>query len=300
MKTKLLRCIAYLLVAVIIFSGYQLWRINRNYAQEAAMHNHVLQFRPQISFALPVQEDSTSQHASIHPDNLANTDGSTQHDTAQLDGLIYLDGTAQHDSPAQQVAVPPSSNPATTSINQEVADLRATYQSAVGWLAIPNTLIDYPFVQGTDNDFYLHMDLNHNRSQAGTVFMDYRNNSDFTDFNTIIFGHNMKNGSMFGTLQNFNSPEFFHNNRVGVVVLENKKFVIEFFAFAVIKPNDPIIYNPSITSEVDKTAFLEYVQNNARHYRDIAVTPENQVITLSTCSYEFNNARMVLIGRIVS
>ena len=286
MKTKLLRCIACILAAVIIYSGYQLWNINYNYAQEAAMHEHVLQFRPQISFVLPSQMDHSPQYVPTQ-----------QEDPVYADDSIQADDLIQHEDTAQHTTMLPSSDPP---VNQSIVDLRAAYQSTIGWLTIPNTLIDYPFAQGIDNDFYLHMDLNHNKSPAGTVFMDYRNSIDFSDFNTVIFGHNMKNGSMFGTLQNFGNPEFFYNNKLGSIVLENKIFAIEFFSFAVIKPNDPVIYDTNITSEADKTAFLEYVQNNARHYRDIAVTPRDRIITLSTCSYEFNNARMVLIGRLVS
>ena len=292
MKTKLLRCIACILAAVIIFSGFQLWNINRNYAQEAAMHNHVLQFRPQISFIPPSYEEYAPQYtSSTQPDNPV-----VNNDLIHRDGPVYSDNAAQHDNAALQIATPPASD---SPLNQSIVDLQTAYRSTIGWLTIPNTLIDYPFVQGTDNEFYLHMDLEHNRSLAGTVFMDYRNSNDFSDFNTIIFGHNMKNGSMFGTLQHFSNPEFFHNNRVSFIVLDNKTFAIELFAFAVINPNDSIIYDPNITDEADKTVFLDYVQSIARHYRDIEVTSNDQIITLSTCSYEFDNARMVLMGRLI-
>jgi SrtB family sortase len=184
-------------------------------------------------------------------------------------------------------------------INQSILDLQAKYPDVVGWLAIPNTQIDYPFVQGSDNDHYLHRDLDQNQSQAGTIFMDYRNSKDFSDFNTIIFGHNMRNGSMFGELRNFTDQDFFDNNGTGIIFLATETYEVEFMAFAVIGPDDAAIYNPSIATEADRLAFLSYIRSVARHYRDIGITKEDRIITLSTCSYEFSDARMVLIGRVL-
>jgi len=183
-------------------------------------------------------------------------------------------------------------------INQSIIDLQAKYPDAVGWLTIPNTKIDHSFVQGDNNDYYLHLDLDKSQSPAGTIFMDYRNSKDFSDFNTIIFGHNMRNGSMFGTLQNFNDQNFFDANKIGIIFLAGKTYEIEFIAFAAIQPNDAIIYNPHIATEEDKAAFLSHTKSIARYYRHIDITTNDRVITLSTCNYEFNNARMVLIGRI--
>ena len=183
--------------------------------------------------------------------------------------------------------------------NQSILDLQAVFPSVVGWLTIPNTRVDYPFAQGRDNNEYLHLDLDQNWSAAGTIFMDYRNNLDFSDFNTILFGHHMRNGSMFATLQNFNNRAFFEVNPTGTIFLENNTYEIRFMAFAVIEPNDAVIYNPMILTEADKIAFLEHVQNIARHSRDIDITADDSIITLSTCNYEFDNARMVLIGKLI-
>ena len=184
-------------------------------------------------------------------------------------------------------------------VNQSIADLQAIYPDAIGWLTVPNTQIDYPFVQGVDNDTYLHLDLDQRWAAAGTIFLDYRNGRDFTDFNTILYGHHMRNGSMFGTLQQFSEQAFFDANPVGTLFLVDKTYEIEFIAFAVIAPNDSVIYAPAITEDADRVAFLDHVRRIARHYRDINATADERIVTLSTCNYEFNDARMVLIGRLV-
>jgi len=258
-KVLFLSAVLFLL-AVIGYSGYQLWDIHRNQVQEAEIHSRIMRYRPTLQ--MPV---------STHP----------------IDGS-YAERSGEF--PEDYALVPKA--------NQSIVDLQAEHAGVVGWLTVPNTKIDYPFVQGADNNHYLHLDLDQRWSAAGTIFMDFRNNSDFSDFHTIVYGHHMRSGSMFGTLQQFNNQAFFETNRTGTIFLAHATYEIEFMAFAVTAPNDTVIYNPTITTEADQIAFLDHVKRTARYYRDIGATAEDRMITLSTCSYEFNNARMVLIGRL--
>jgi len=198
--------------------------------------------------------------------------------------------------PSVTAAIPPSVPK--PEANPQIADLQDQYPDVAGWLTIPNTNIDYPFAQSKDNEYYLHRDLNGQSLAAGTVFMDYRNHTDFSDFNTVIYGHNMKNGSMFGTLGRFNDQAFFDNNAVGTVFLAGKTYTVEFFAYIVLNLDDSIIYDPAVSGGADKSAFLSHVKNTARYYRDIGITTDDHIVTLSTCDYEFNNARMALLGRL--
>jgi len=178
-------------------------------------------------------------------------------------------------------------------INQSVIDLRAEYPDAVGWLAVPGTKIDYPFVQSKDNDTYLRRDLNGEHATAGTLFMDCRCAPDFMSQNSIIYGHHMKNGSMFGTLKAFADKNFFETHRVGTVHLPRETLTLEFFAYMVVRSTDAEIYSPE-----PGESFPAYIRQNARLYRDIGLTDRDRVVTLSTCSYEFDGARMVLLGRV--
>jgi len=178
-------------------------------------------------------------------------------------------------------------------VNQGVIDLQAKYPDAVGWLTVPNTNIDYPFVQGKDNDYYLRRDLNGDHAVAGTIFIDYRCEKDFTSQNTIIYGHHMKNGSMFGTLKAFNDKDFFEVNRHGTIYLPYETLTLEFFAYLIIDPaTEKEIYNPALSD-----TFFDYIKQNARHYRDVDLMDGDRIVTLSTCAYEFENARMALLAR---
>jgi sortase B len=177
--------------------------------------------------------------------------------------------------------------------NQSVIDLRAKYPDVVGWLSVPGTNIDYPFAQSEDNDYYLRRDLNGDYALAGTLFMDYRCQPDFTSRNTVIYGHHMKNGSMFGALKAFSDKTFFDAHQRGTVYLPYETLTLEFFAYLVIQSDDSIIYSTAPGGD-----YIAYVKQNARQYRDVGLTDGDRVVTLSSCAYEFDGARMVLLARV--
>jgi len=181
--------------------------------------------------------------------------------------------------------------------NAGVSDARRDLNGDIaGWLALPNTQIDYPFVQAADNDYYLRRDLNGDYALAGSIFMDCASDAAFGGFNMIIYGHHMQNGSMFGSIRGFDNRAFFEENELGAIWLSDATFDLHIFAFLVIEPNETI-YGDAKTDE-EKSAFLRYVQENARYYRDIDAGIGDSFVTLSTCAYEFRDARMVLLARL--
>jgi len=180
-------------------------------------------------------------------------------------------------------------------MTKKIPGLQKKYKDAIGWITIPGAGIDHPFVQSSDNDFYLRRDIRGKTAYAGTVFMDYRNNKDFSDCNTILYGHHMKNGSMFGSLKKFSDKSFFKANRTGTIILADKVYTLDLFAYMVVQSNDGMIYNKTAD---DPLIYMDAIKEKARQYRDVEFTQEDRIVTLSTCAYEFNGARMVLMGRI--
>ena len=181
--------------------------------------------------------------------------------------------------------------------NAEVAALIEKYPDAAGWLSIPYTGVDYPFVQGQNNRYYLDRDMDGNYLAAGTLFMDTDNSPDFSDFNTIIYGHHMKDGSMLAGLDYYADPEFFKTHTKGLIYLENETKEVEFFAYVIASAADVTLYdNPD--SDKGKQLLLAYIRDKARIYRDIGVSQEDKLVILSTCAYEFKDARLLLIGRL--
>ena len=183
--------------------------------------------------------------------------------------------------------------PADDMLNQSVIDLQAQYPDAAGWLTVPGTNIDYPFVWYKDNDYYLRRDLNGEHAMAGTLFLDCRSEKDFTSQGTIIYGHNMKNGSMFGTLKRFGDRAFFEASTRGTVYLPRETLILEFFAYMVVQQTDEEIYSVELSE-----SYFDYIRENAEHYREIGLEDGDRIVTLSTCSYAFDGARMVLLARV--
>ena len=181
--------------------------------------------------------------------------------------------------------------------NQNILALQEKYPDTAGWLTIPYTGIDYPVVQADDNGEYLRKDLDGNYSLAGSIFMDYRNEKDFSDLNTIIYGHHMKNGTMFGSLKEFNDQLFFNLHKNGTIFLADSTYDIDFFALLVVPVDDDIVFG--IPDDKDSALlYFDHIMENASHYREVGLKPEDRIVTLSTCTYEFDNARMVLLGKL--
>ena len=194
-----------------------------------------------------------------------------------------MDHSPEHPSEAQ-------SNPFITDLQNEIN------KDIAGWLTIPNTLIDYAFVMPQDNDFYLKHDLYGEEAAAGSLFMDCNASKDFTDFNTFIYGHKMKNNSMLSDIALFSEVEFFDANKYGTIFLEDRTLTLEIFAYMVIRSDDEIIYCGPFERAADRKAFWAYIEENACNFRE--PDKKGRVVTLSTCSYAFNDARSVLLANV--
>lgn len=172
--------------------------------------------------------------------------------------------------------------------------LTEKYPNAVAWITVPATKVDYPVMKCDNNDYYLNHDVDGNYAAAGSIFMDYRCESDFSSQNTIIYGHHMLNESVFGTIEYFKDKSFFNENDKAYIYLPNGTLELEIFAYMILDPaTEKEIYNVNLSKY-----YFDYVKNNARNYRDVGASSEDRIVTLATCAYEFENARMVLLARI--
>ena len=167
-----------------------------------------------------------------------------------------------------------------------------------GWIKIDNTNINYPILQGQDNEEYLYKDINNEYIVSGSIFMNYLNNG-FDDQNTVLFGHNMKNGTMFANLKKYKEEDFFYNNNDIEIELSNGQYLkYKVFSVYITDIND----NYTKTSFEDKDEykeFLERIKNKSIYKSDISVNENDKIITLSTCSYEFDDARLLVTGKLI-
>lgn len=172
--------------------------------------------------------------------------------------------------------------------------LKSKNKDIVAWIYSEGTPINYPIAQSKDNDYYLRRLLDGTYNQNGTIFLDYRNNENFEDYNTIIYGHNMKNDAMFGTITNYEKQEYFNEHKNMYLFTENKNFKIEIFAgYTTSSEND--IYNFPKSIETNKE-IIKTAKEKSTLKSDVEVNNDDKIITLSTCSYDFEDARYVLFG----
>lgn len=154
------------------------------------------------------------------------------------------------------------------------------------WINVPGTKIDYPILQSEKNQYYLNRDIEKKWSAYGSIFTDTYNNKEFTDFNTIIYGHNMKNGTMFGGLKKFCDADFFKENRYINVYMDNR--VLKYEIFAVCSwDNKHILANRDFSIKENRSSYIDEIyasqDRNSQISKDIKVTADDRIITLSTC-----------------
>lgn len=184
-------------------------------------------------------------------------------------------------------------------VEKEEENLYDKYEDYRGWIKIDNTNINYPIVQGKDNSFYLDKDINKNYLSSGSIFMNYLNHG-FNDENTVLFGHHMRNKTMFAQLKKYKEKEFFYGDNDIVIEVENDK-VLKYKVFSAYVTDSKDNYIKTNFDDKDQyKEFLEDIKNKSQYKSDIDVNENDKIITLSTCSYEFNDARMVVHGKLLN
>ncbi len=154
---------------------------------------------------------------------------------------------------------------------------------------VENTNINYPVVQGKDNNYYLNKDFKRNTNGSGSVFMDYRN--DYTiDKNTILYGHNMKNKTMFSRLEKFKEKEFWNEDNKIKIYTDEGVDVYEVFSVYYTEPGFDYL-DTYFSSDDEFIGYIDAISNKSIHEYNSEVTTDDKIITLSTCSYEFKDAR---------
>lgn len=194
--------------------------------------------------------------------------------------------------------VEPEPEPEWPPISVDFGALLELNSDVAGWLYCADTPINYPVMWSADNEDYLHRDLNGKYLYSGTPFVDYRCSAVGTNRNHIIYAHNMKNGTMFGTLGEYKEQSYYDAHPVLYYLTPEHQYKIELFSGLVTKA-DAEVYNVQFQSEEAFEAFLQSLKENSTFRSDVTVTAEDCIVTLSTCSYEFNNARYVVFGKLI-
>ena len=176
--------------------------------------------------------------------------------------------------------------------------LREISADAVAWLYAPGTGINYVVAQSGDNAYYLHRLLDGRSAAGGTLFADYRCAADFSDWNTVIYGHQMKNRTMFGTLQEYRDPAYYEEHPVMYLYVPGRRYKLELIAAYTTDVNDTVYAVPA--SKAERDALLAEAERKSSFRSGATVGEEDRLVTLSTCSYDYSSARYVVIARIAA
>jgi sortase B len=177
-------------------------------------------------------------------------------------------------------------------------ELRKINPEVFGWLTVFGTHIDYPITQTDNNEKYVNTGADGEFSLAGSIFLDYQNSQAFTDFNSILYGHHMEKGAMFGDLENFQDEAFFEEHQYGNLYYGGKDHGIEFFAFLRTDAYDHELYEAAIENRNERQSYLKYLASKAVRIRDIGITEKDHIVLLSTCTSDSTNGRQLLAGRL--
>ncbi len=235
----------------------------------------------------------------VHEDNVSDQ---AYDDLRQFVRVPAPELTIQPDtSSSPELTPPPPSESELTPPSAPEVDfdsLRAVNPEIVAWLSIDGTNIDYPVAQHSDNDYYLHHLFNGEWNSSGCLFMDCHNQSDFSGRHTIIYGHHMDNGTMFQNLMGYKDQSFYDGHPTAQLFTPGGTYTVELFA-GYVTGVDGDAWQFDFASDSEFREWLDNAKNKSLFESHVTPTAADRIVTLSTCSYEFYNARFVLHGRLV-
>ena len=274
-RTKTLGDVIRLIVmlaalAVFLYSGYTLYGFYKEYKKSSDEYDNL-----ENSYAVDQEQESENI------DNLEDDDALQSISGQEV--RTVLEG-------GEEKTLPVLKNPI------DFTQLLSVNSDIVGWLRIRALDISYPVVQGKDNDYYLHRTFEKTDNFAGCLFVNSYNMGDFTDQNTIIYGHNMKNGSMFGKLKNFNDPEVFKKSRYFWIFTPDFIYQYRIFSASVVDKTG-LTYQISFTDDEFDQFISRAYSNSVVDNQGVTVTKEDRIVTLSTCTGD-DSTRFVVMGKL--
>lgn len=166
------------------------------------------------------------------------------------------------------------------------------------WLLCEGTALSYPVVQGEDNEFYLNHLFDGNKNSAGCLFLDAANQPDFSDRNNVIYGHAMKNRTMFASLANYENQEYYEEHPVMRLLTPDASYQMQIFAAGVVSL-DARVWETGFETQEAFGLWLNAVSEQSQIKTTVTPDVSDRVITLSTCTYGNGDARFVVLGVLV-
>lgn len=259
-------------LCVFLYSGYTLYGYYKEYKKSADEYDNL-----EDNFV--IQNAETEDY-----DRLEAQMQTDEAETPVTEELVTVEENGEVKT------VPAMVNPV------DFTELKSINEDIIGWLKIRALDISYPIVQGEDNDYYLHRTFERKDNFAGCIFMNSENEADLTDMNTIIYGHNMKDGSMFGKLKKFGEEDVWKKSEYFWIFTPDLIYQYHIFSVRVVNKTGPA-YQTFYTEEEFRsmldTAFSQSMVENS----DVTVGMDDRIVTLSTCTSD-DATRLIVVGKL--
>ncbi|MCD8130849.1 MAG: class B sortase [Lachnospiraceae bacterium] len=209
------------------------------------------------------------------------------------------DGSAEGEEADEETAEEEAVSYTYTVTHPDFEYLTSINGDVIGWIQIPGTAVNYPIVQGTDNEYYLTHLYTGDANSSGAIFLDAGTELGFQDRNAIIFGHNMKNGGMFAALNSYSSWSYYNlHPYILVTGLDGTIMVYDIFSVysldASVEGNVSAVYLHGFGADKVFEEYLEQVKGRSFYDTGIQVTKEDYIITLSTCQNANSSVRTIV------
>lgn len=169
-------------------------------------------------------------------------------------------------------------------IDVDITELKEKNSDTVGWINVNNTNINYPFVQTKDNSYYLNHSFDKKYNEAGWVFLDYRNNNDLNNKNTILYAHSRLDKTMFGSLSKVLKSSWYNNKDNHIIRLSTDTENTLWQIFSVYKiPEESYYITTNFNSNKEYTKFLNTIKQRSIHNFNTNLDANDKILTLSTC-----------------
>ena len=275
------------LVTAMLYAGYALWDNGQIFA---SAENSLSELAPDLSMAEPVPAEPDK--AAVKTPPTEESADKTAED--QADESTETAETAEAETTEEE-----------TQLSRTFKQLKEVNPDIGAWITMPGTGIDYPVVRGQNNIQYVSTDIYGNFAIVGSIFLDSRNQEDYSDTYNLLYGHNMSEHRMFSDVNLYKEETFFNENQKGYIYFPTGAHWLQSISIIVTSASNSWMMNPQSWAELDAEKILELVQTDALFVSDTglkilkakleAKDQEPTIVALSTCSNEFTDARTILL-----
>ena len=285
-------CLALASLSTAAFFGWKIYQTESEYQEGVEAYNLIAE----IAQGTTQEEPGEIPASSVPEDNKQDVqdtmeDKETAGSTEAEDVTVISEESADIQASENEKPKTPEGSPDLPEI--DFTALQKVNPQIIGWICSPDTVINYPVVRGDDNEYYLYHLADGTYNRNGCPFMDVKNRADFSDENTLIYGHHMQNGTMFAGISWYADQSYYDAHPVLYLFTPEKTYRLEAFS-GYTTTLDSSAYMLTFADRHTFAEWLREISARSDFRAPMTLSADDHIVTLSTCAYSFENARYVL------